>query len=289
MQHSGLFIGLTTIDIQYFVDSFPGSNKKIKTQPPEILVGGPATNAAVAFAHLNGGAFLASAIGDNSFTRFINNDFELTNVHHFNLDKNPDTNAVLATVITSVENGDRNIFTHQPQPLKSIDLQFERLFAEVKPEIVMLDGFHPEIAIDVAKTARKQSIPVVLDCGSWKPQFEQLLNFCNIVICSEDFYPPGCNRAQDTMDYLHNKKIKQYAVTRGERGILFVDESYKGEIEIKKVPVADTLGAGDFLHGAFCFCFLKLNHFKHALIAASDIATETCRYPGTRKWLNFTK
>ena len=54
MKKNGLFLGLTTIDIQYFVDSFPASNVKVKTHPPEIMVGGPATNAAVAFAHLNG-------------------------------------------------------------------------------------------------------------------------------------------------------------------------------------------------------------------------------------------
>ena len=68
MQYRGLFIGLTTIDIQYFVETFPGSNRKVKTATPDILVGGPATNAAVAFAHLNGRAFLASAAGRNSFS-----------------------------------------------------------------------------------------------------------------------------------------------------------------------------------------------------------------------------
>ena len=67
MQYSGLFIGLTTIDIQYFVDTFPESNRKVKTEAPEIFVGGPATNAAVAFAKLNNGAFLASPVGKNPF------------------------------------------------------------------------------------------------------------------------------------------------------------------------------------------------------------------------------
>ena len=55
MKHRALFVGLTTIDIQYFVNEFPASNRKIKTNPPDLFVGGPATNAAVAFAKLRQG------------------------------------------------------------------------------------------------------------------------------------------------------------------------------------------------------------------------------------------
>jgi len=38
-QFRGLFAGLTTIDIQYFVDVFPSSNKKVKTALPKITSG----------------------------------------------------------------------------------------------------------------------------------------------------------------------------------------------------------------------------------------------------------
>lgn len=289
MRYSGLFIGLTTIDIQYFVDFFPDPNKKVKTNPPEILVGGPATNAAVAFAHLNRGAFLGSATGNNSFTHFIKNDFVKTNVHHFNLDDNPETNAVLATVVTSRKNGERNIFTHSPQPIKGADFQIDKIFTDVKPDVVMLDGFHPEIAIDAAKTAQQQNIPVVLDCGSWKQQYEKLLEYSDIVICSDDFYPPGRKNTEEILQYLQHKKIKQFAVSRGEKNIVYFDEGDRGEVCIEKVPVVDTLGAGDFLHGAFCFYILKLKDFQKALLNATQFATKTCMYSGTRKWLNFTE
>ena len=67
-KYKALFAGLTTIDIQYFVETFPASNIKVKTAPPGILIGGPATNAAIAFAALNGTAALASATGKNAFS-----------------------------------------------------------------------------------------------------------------------------------------------------------------------------------------------------------------------------
>ena len=74
MVKNGIFIGLTTIDIQYLIDTFPGANVKVKTDAPDVMVGGPATNAAVIFAHLNGNAELYSAIGINPFRNYILDD-----------------------------------------------------------------------------------------------------------------------------------------------------------------------------------------------------------------------
>ena len=48
----GLFGGLTTIDIQYLVNTFPRSNSKTVASQFAMSVGGPATNAAITFAYL---------------------------------------------------------------------------------------------------------------------------------------------------------------------------------------------------------------------------------------------
>ena len=173
MNYKGLFIGLTTIDIQYFVDKFPDSNKKIKTKPPEILVGGPATNAAVAFSKLNNSAILASAVGQNSFSNFIDTDFVQTNIKHYDFAGQKEINPVIASVVTA-NNGERNIFTHNPEKIES-SISADELFKKIQPDILLLDGFYPEFSIDCAQTANKKGIPVVLDCGSWKPQYNKLL------------------------------------------------------------------------------------------------------------------
>jgi sugar/nucleoside kinase (ribokinase family) len=100
MKYRALFIGLTTIDIQYFVDEFPEPNRKIKTKPPELFVGGPATNAAVAFAKLNKGVFLATPIGKNGFTSVVQDDFKRNQISHFDLAGNQSFNPVIASVIS---------------------------------------------------------------------------------------------------------------------------------------------------------------------------------------------
>lgn len=285
MKYTGLFGGLTTIDIQYFVDKFPDANKKIKTCAPDILVGGPATNAAVAFSWLNDGAFLASATGNNSFSNFIANDFYRNKIQHFNLTGSLECNPVLASVITSVSNGHRNIFTHYPEAIVP-EVSAGELIREVKPQIVLLDGFYPEFSVELARNLRQENVPVVLDCGSWKPQYEQLIPLADAVICSEDFFPPGCKSLTDVGDYLHNCGIQKSAVSRGEKSLVFWDEGRRGEVHVEQTQIIDSLGAGDFLHGAFCFYYLNLNfQFEEALKQAVKFATFTCRFKGTRIWI----
>lgn len=64
----------------------------------------------------------------------------------------------------------------------------------------------------------------------------------------------------------------------------------RGELPVKKVSAVDSLGAGDFLHGAFCYYYLEAKlDFEKALKQAMQLATFTCQFKGTRSWLNFTK
>ncbi len=284
----GLFLGLTTLDIQYFVDDFPGPNTKVKTPAPEILVGGPATNAAVAFSFLNKGAFLASAVGNNSFSKFAEEDFRYTGIEHADLIRNQRKNVVIASVITSSKNGDRNIFTHHPEKI-SPEITPEKLFKIVQPDILELDGFYPEFSLECAQVANAQNIPVILDCGSWKPQYSDLLSCDVIPVCSSDFFPPGCSKSDEIFEYFTSSGIQKAAISRGGNNLVYQHEKRRGEVKIAETPVADTLGAGDFLHGAFCYYYLKCNfNFPEALKYATRLASFTCQFKGTREWLNFT-
>ncbi|MEE4286597.1 MAG: PfkB family carbohydrate kinase, partial [Mariniphaga sp.] len=78
--------------------------------------------------------------------------------------------------------------------------------------------------------------------------------------------------------------------SRGGQSLLFQDEKGGGEVPVEAVNTIDTLGAGDFLHGAFCYYYLQLNfNFEKALEQAAKLATFTCNFEGTRTWINFTE
>jgi sugar/nucleoside kinase (ribokinase family) len=118
---------------------------------------------------------------------------------------------------------------------------------------------------------------LVLDGGSWKPGTEEIAPLLTAAICSERFSVPGLSSdADSTLAWFAERGVPHVAVTRGPRSILGWDRGRRFEIEIAPIDAADTLGAGDVLHGAFCFHFARAQEFEPALRAASEIATRSC-------------
>ena len=58
----GYFVGLTTMDYVFYVNSHPQKNSKVKTNHFTRLVGGPAANAAITYSLLGGNATWAETL-----------------------------------------------------------------------------------------------------------------------------------------------------------------------------------------------------------------------------------
>ena len=70
----GLFIGLAVLDVIQLVDAPPGPDEKIVALDQAVAAGGPAANAAVAFAALGGRALLAAPVGAGPLAELIRAD-----------------------------------------------------------------------------------------------------------------------------------------------------------------------------------------------------------------------
>ncbi len=287
MKKNAIFCGLTTVDIQYFVDSFPAPNQKVKTAPPNIVVGGPAANAAITYSFLGGKGLLVTGIGLNHFSKFIISDVEQHQVDLIDLAANESFMPIIASIVTNQTNSERAVISHFPQKLKLNKKLFQGIdFNEFN--LVMVDGFYPEVALYVCKMARECSIPVVLDGGSWKPKSDELLSYIDIALCSEDFMPPGCNSSTDVIDFLENIGIQKLAITRGNNDILTSLHGKRGTIPVKPTQAIDSLGAGDVFHGAFSWFYSENPSFEFALEKAAITASFSTKYHGTRDWMkNF--
>lgn len=76
-------------------------------------------------------------------------------------------------------------------------------------------------------------------------------------------------------------KVKYCALDLVDRG------ADVGRAETPRALVVDTLGAGDILHGAFCWSYLHSGgSFVASLGAAAQVASMSCRYLGTRRWID---
>ena len=283
MEPRGLFVGLTTIDIQYLVDTFPALDSKTVAGTFAMSVGGPATNAAVAFANAGGKCHLMSAIGNNQFTSFIESELHHYNVEFTDLSPLARQLPTVSSIVTT-RGGHRTVIT----TASSITANTSDTTSVAHPDdydVVLVDGFNMETCCMVAAQAKQCAKPVVLDGGSWKDGMERLLPSIDIAICSEHFLSPDGGDGDSVIKYLARQGVRYRAITRGERSIIYSVPDGNGEIEIGPQEVVDTLGAGDILHGAFCYYYAVGNNFVPALLHASRIATLSCQTVGTRSWM----
>ena len=124
-----------------------------------------------------------------------------------------------------------------------------------------------------------------MDCGSWKDGTDELLKSVHTVICSADFAAPGCTSESALVKYFLGCGVTNVAITQGAEPVRFFADDKAGEITVPKVVAVDTMGAGDIFHGAFCYFFSIGKGFEEALQQAAEIASESCRYEGTREWM----
>jgi sugar/nucleoside kinase (ribokinase family) len=277
---TGIFVGRSTLDIVYGCAGFPEPDGKVDAQVAYVTGGGPALNAAVAFAALGGSARLCSVVGQGVFADRARADLE---AHGVELLDAAEGEADVLPVSSVILTGPHRAIVNQPLPERAGGLSAERLerLFETTPDIVLSDGHLPELAIPILRMARETGVPTVLDGGSWKPWTAELLPWTDIAVVSSRFAPPG---APDVLAFLR-QRVGAAAVTAGPGPIRWSAGRASGEIRPPLATAVDTLGAGDIFHGAFCRAFAESDNFSASLASAAGIASRSCAYWGPRQWI----
>lgn len=279
-----LFIGLTTVDIQYFLDEYPQPNTKLKTNQPLVVSGGPAANAAITYTFLGGQCDFLTCIGENPFKNLLLEDFRKHHLNVIDYKNGVAFDPIVSTVLTTISNSDRTIITHHPDVLSQTSIHPIQNIEDYS--FIFTDGFYPELAIPVLREAKQKGIPVIFDGGSWKPQLTEIIPLVDIAICSNNYRPPSCKSIDEAIEFTIMKGVKEVAISRGNESIVTPEK----EIQIEKIDAVDSLGAGDILHGAFCWFWHQTQlNFIDALTAASKIASQSVQFKGTRSWMNKLK
>jgi sugar/nucleoside kinase (ribokinase family) len=280
---SGIFVGLSTIDLVYTVDEFPAANTKISARSQDVYVGGPATNAAIAFRHLGGHATLVSAVGRHVLASAITEELERYSIAH--LDLSPAFAGVppIASITVNAA-GERNVVSARAARIAPPPAQIDEAVL-AQASIVLVDGHAMQACQAWAAAARARKIPVVLDGGSWKEGTRELLASVDFALCSADFRPQTCFSQDDVLDYLKDCGVAHIAITHGAGPVRFVSGATAGMLPVPAVQAVDTMGAGDIFHGAFCYYAATGRGFEPALHEAATVAAESCRFHGTRAWM----
>lgn len=287
-QLNGLFVGLTTLDLIYLTDAPPTRNQKIVAADYTVAAGGPATNAAVAFSALGNQVTVLIAVGTHPITHLIRADLADCGVAIADLDPTRTDSPPVSSIIVTQATGERavvslNAVKRQISP-DSIPANTESSVISSSVDVVLIDGHQMQVGVAIAQAAKTRNIPVVVDGGSWKAGFEAVLPLADCVICSANFYPPGCSASESVFNYLRDLGVQQIAITHGSQPIEYHNGLETGQVEVPSVLAVDTLGAGDIFHGAFCHYILQTD-FVEALAQSAMVAAKSCQSFGTRRWL----
>jgi sugar/nucleoside kinase (ribokinase family) len=287
----GLFVGLATLDLIYLTEALPTQNQKIVALDYTVAAGGPATNAAVAFSYLGDRPTLLSIFGTHPINQLVLADLEQCSVAIADLNPQQTEPVPTSSIIVTKATGERAVVSLNAVRSQARLEQMEQVLGDrIPPDtlfgvaVVLIDGHQMEVGREIAQRAKAAQIPVVIDGGSWKPGFEQVLPLADYVICSSNFHPPGCSTAEEVLAYLTDLGISHIAITHGGEPIQTFSEGDTNLIPVPQIYPVDTLGAGDIFHGAFCHYILRLG-FEQAIAASANVAAKACESFGTRAWM----
>jgi sugar/nucleoside kinase (ribokinase family) len=284
-----LFLGRTTLDALYRLDRLPAEDTKVFAAEFHLAPGGPALNAALTHALLGGQAILVSAVGAGPSAEAVRAELARHGIPL--LDLAPASyETPLCTVLLNSSSGSRTVVNPPvaQAEMSRLDGPWEAAVPASwgpMPPVVLCDGFHFAECRGLLTACREAGAALCLDAGSWKPGTAELAPLLTAAICSERFTVPGLAPGpESTFAWFAAQGVPYIAVTRGPRPILASDRGRRFEIEVARIDAADTLGAGDVLHGAFCHFFAIEASFEPALRRAARIATRSCQSLGVQAW-----
>jgi sugar/nucleoside kinase (ribokinase family) len=282
-----LFVGRSTLDVLYRLDALPAEDTKVYARDFHAAPGGPALNAAITHALLGGRALLISAVGGGPWADAVRAELGRHGIALNDLASGTAYETPLATVLANTSTGSRTI-VNPPMSIIQLPPLQPALPADWQPlpPVLLTDGFHLDQTLPFLAACQAAGVKLCLDAGSWKPGTAELAPLLTAAICSERFAIPGQAADPESLfAWFADQGVPHVALTRGPRPILASDRGRRLEIEVAQIDAADTLGAGDVLHGAFVHFFAQGVSFESALRKASELATLSCQSLGTQSWL----
>ena len=278
-----LLAGLCTIDVVQRVDELPAPGEKVQSLSVDVSAGGPATNAAVTVAALSeaaarsasregsGTATLLTVLGTHPLATLARADLAACGVDVLDAAPSFAEAPALSAVAVRDRDGERTVVSRNAG-----EARFAMPSLDVKADAVLVDGHHPELALGTARWAREHGVPVVLDAGSWKPVFGDLLPLVDVAACSARF----AGSAESLLDH----GVGTVVLTAGPEPVRWWTREASGEVPVPAVRARDTLGAGDVWHGAFAYGVGKFE-LPELIRFANEVAAERVRHSGPRSWV----
>ena len=279
-----LGIGLNATDTLLLVKEFPPYAGKVAFDREMLSPGGQVATAIVSCARLGLRAKYIGTIGDDLRGNIQRQSLEGTGVDTSSLIVRENCPNQTAYIVIDERSGERTVLWQRADCLR---LRPE----EIKPEdiasarLLHIDGYDIDAAAHASQIAHQNNVPVSIDVDTIYPGFESVLKYVDYLVAGSG-WPAKWTKEQDPFKAL-TKIQTEYgtrvaAMTLGDLGSLALYQGRWYYSPAFEVVCADTTGAGDVYHGAFCYAILTGMQMEKALEFSNAAAAINCTAIGAR-------
>ena len=279
-----LGIGLNATDTLLLVDEFPQYAGKVPFVRELLSPGGQVATAIVACARLGLRAKYVGTIGDDFRGQIQRQSLQGTGVDSSGLIVRSGCPNQTAYIVIDQSTGERTVLWQRADSLRLTP-------AEIRPadiasaRLLHIDGYDIEAAACAASLARAHQVPVSLDVDTVYPGFDSVLKNIDYLVAGSN-WPAKWTGETDPFSALRSLRreygLRVAAMTLGNRGALALSENGWAYSAAFEVSCADTTGAGDVFHGAFCYAILARMPMESALEFSNAAAALNCTAIGAR-------
>ena len=292
-----LVVGSANQDLTSTSDVLPTLGETIMGKDFAIACGGKGANQAVAAASLGmAPVAMVTRVGDDLFGRNLLDNFRRVGVNYFGeaetvLNATP---SGVASIVVDAKSGDNQIIVTPGANYKLTQEDVRRKIMDLKPSQVLVQlEILPRVAFEALKAGKDVGAMTILNTApapiGWsleEPEM-QFYKYVDILILNETELEKVAYNGKESGDEetlaksLITKGVgKAVIVTLGARGAMIVEKNDQGRIETvivdapedlpaRKLPVKNTVGAGDSFCGA-------LAAYRSTGLSLADAARYAC-------------
>ncbi|CAG7654874.1 ribokinase [Paenibacillus allorhizosphaerae] len=275
-------IGSLNMDILVEAPTFPRIGETILGQKAQFLPGGKGANQAVAAARLGADSTLIGAVGTDVFGPELLSSLERNGVQRDAVKQVPHTATGIASILLA--EGDNCIVVvpganHQLRP-EDVD-RYEQVLHSADMILLQL-----EIPMDTVEYAIQKASsfgkPILLNPAPAQPLPDDLYPLIDYltpnrtelaVLTGVDEVGADLGSLEAAMSVLRSKGVRNVVTTLGADGSAFLTKDGEfGKLPGHKVPVVDTVGAGDSYNAGLAYALASGFALKDAVVFASRVS-----------------
>ena len=280
-----LCVGHASFDITMTAAHHPGADEKMLADALQAGGGGPAANAAVQVARLDGDAGFCGYLGNDIFGCAHLDELIAEGVETSLVTRGAHPTPL--SQILAKPDGTRSVVNFKADtPWLVGDVVDDSALQHLAPGAVLFDGHEPLLSATVCNWARARGIPTVLDAGSLHRGTRELAGEADYLVASEKFARQWSGSEDIDSALAALREVSScVVVTCGEGGLYWSQGDASGSLAAFAVEAVDTTGAGDAFHGAFALGLARGMDWQALLRFASAAGALACTRLGARSAL----